>query len=262
MLIRITTGILTLLLFSSAELLAQQSADIPQYICPHANSPIVIDGNPGDSAWMQAEWTPFFVDLKTGEDGEYPTAAKLLWDDEYLYLLVCLVDPHLWAEQTKRESKVYLDNAFELFVDPDGDGKNYLEYEINALGTTWDLVMNRPYREGGEANSAFDLKDVVQAISLNGTINDPQGTDVGWTLELAIPFSNFENLCSNPVPTAGDTWRINLARVHWVLEVVDGKYQKKVDPATNRSKAHYWVWSPHGEVNMHRPDRFGELLFK
>jgi hypothetical protein len=44
---------------------------------------------------------------------------------------------------------IYYDNNLELFLDPDGDCHTYAEFEFNGLGHVWDLVMARPYRNGG-----------------------------------------------------------------------------------------------------------------
>lgn len=211
--------------------------------------------------WEHAEWIPYFVDLKTGEKADFSTQAKMLWDDSCLYVMVEMVDTHLWAEQAENEGKIYLDKALELFVDPDGDGLNYIEYEINALGTTWDLLMAKPYRDGGSAISNYDMKGVKKKIELIGTINNSTDIDTGWTLYLAIPFENFTGLCPKPAPKKGDTWRLNLARVHWALDVENGVYEKSKNPKTGRNISKYWVWSSHGAINMHMPERFGCVVF-
>ena len=212
--------------------------------------------------WEHAEWIPYFVDLKTGEKADLPTRAKLLWDENRLYIMAEMEDPHLWAEQTENEAKIYLDKAFELFIDPDGDGLNYVEYEINALGTTWDLLMAKPYRDGGDAISCYDMKNVEKKIVVNGTINNPNDVDTGWTLYLAIPFEIFRGLCPKPAPEKGDIWRINLVRVDWQLDITNTQnYVKATSPETGKNIAKYWVWSPHGVTNMHKPESFGYIIF-
>ncbi len=214
-----------------------------------------------DQFWEHAEKIPYFVDLKSGEKAGLPTQARMLWDDTCLYVMVEMTEPHLWAEQTKNEEKIYLDNAFELFVDPDGDGLSYVEYEINALGTTWDLLMTKPYRDGGNAISNYDMKGIEKEIKLNGTLNDATDIDTGWTLYLTIPFENFGGLYPKAVPQKGDMWRVNLARVHWELDINNGEYIKSTNPETGRNISKYWVWSTHGALNMHIPERFGYLIF-
>ena len=248
-----------LFLLLSGFLSGDDGSQAPTYHCKR-----IIEGQvdyTSDQFWEYAEWIPYFVDLKTGEEADLPTRAKMLWDDSCLYVMVEMADPHLWAEQTKNEEKIYLDKAFELFVDPDGDGLNYVEYEINALGTTWDLLMTKPYRDGGAAISNYDMKGIEKKIILNGTLNNAADIDAGWTVYLAIPFENFNGLCPKPTPEKGVSWRINLARVNWELDVVNGNYIKSKNPETGRDISKYWVWSSHGALNMHMPKHFGYIVF-
>ncbi|MDR0659648.1 MAG: carbohydrate-binding family 9-like protein [Prevotellaceae bacterium] len=211
--------------------------------------------------WSHAEWIPYFVDLKTGENANLLTRAKMLWDESFLYIMVEMEEPHLWAEQTENEGKIYLDKAFELFIDPDGDGLNYVEYEVNALGITWDLLMAKPYRDGGDAISGYDMKGNKKEIVLNRTLNNSNDIDQSRTSYLAIPFENFRGLCPKPTPEIGGIWRMNLVRVGWELAIVEGKYIKTINPDTGRNIAKYWVWSSHGFINTHMPEKFGNVVF-
>ena len=70
----------------------------------------------------------------------------MLWDDTYFYIGAELVEPHLWATLTQHDSVIFHDNDFEVFIDPNGDNHEYYEFEINALGTGWDLLLPRPYQ--------------------------------------------------------------------------------------------------------------------
>ena len=60
---------------------------------------------------------------------------------------------------TERDSVIFRDNDFEVFIDPDGDTHAYYELEINALGTVWDLLLLKPYRDGGPAINGWDIAD-------------------------------------------------------------------------------------------------------
>ena len=57
-----------------------------------------------------------------------------------------MTEPDLWATLKKRDSVIFYDNDFELFIDPDGDTHCYYELEINSHGTEWDLFLDKPYR--------------------------------------------------------------------------------------------------------------------
>ena len=48
------------------------------------------------------------------------------------------------GDPNKRDAVIYRDNDFEVFIDPDGDTHLYYEFEINAHGTEWDLLLASP----------------------------------------------------------------------------------------------------------------------
>ncbi len=112
-----------------------------------------------DAAWLDAPWSLDFVDIE-GDVKPKPwfrTRVKMLWDDEYFYVGAELEEPHLWATQTAHDSVIFHENDFEVFIDPDGDNHDYYEYEINALGTDWDLRLPKPYRDGGPALNEWEI---------------------------------------------------------------------------------------------------------
>ena len=224
-------------------------ADPPTYRCRSATAPVVIDGKPDDAAWSRAAWTADFSDI-LGHDRPAPplrTRAKLLWDEKCLYLAVEMQEPDVRGEMVQRDDPLYRENAFELFLDPDDDGREYLELEINARGTIFDLVMSRPYSERGRKREAFTIEGMKSAVHVNGTLNDPSDRDRGWTIELAIPWAALKELSPDAVPPkAGARMRMNLARTHF-------------ERAEGAGKGKVYAWSPLGEMNLHAPRRWGYL---
>ena len=187
----------------------------------------------------------------------WDTRVKMLWDDDYFYVAAKLVEPHVWATLTEHDSVIFRDNDFEVFIDPDADNHQYYEYEINALGTDWDLRLTKPYRDGGKAINEWEIPGLKKGVHVQGTINDPGDEDEWWGVELAFPWSvlaEFSKVPSPPRP--GDQWRVNFSRVQWDVEVVDGKYRK-----IEGRPEHNWVWSPQGAINMHRPEFWGYVQF-
>ena len=187
----------------------------------------------------------------------------MLWDTQYLYLGVYLEEEHLWATYTEPESIIFQENDFEVFIDPDGDTHQYYELEINALGTIWDLMLVKPYRDGGPAISGWDLDGLISAVHVHGTLNDPSDLDQGWTVEMAIPLKELvQNIRKKPLPQDGTIWRINFSRVQWELYNESGQYSKQTDPETGKALEEMnWVWSPQGKINMHMPEMWGFLEF-
>ncbi len=234
-------------------------AEPEHYLCRTANGLITIDGRLDDPAWAQAEWTEAFVDIEghSMPKPRFETRAKMLWDDDYLYVAAKLEEPHVWAYLTEHDQIVYHDNDFEIFIDPDGDRREYYEVEINALNTIFDLFMIRTYIDGGPALHDWDLKGMKNAVYVSGTLNDPTDVDRGWLVEFALPWKTLAVCAHKPTPPrTGDVWRVNFSRVEWQVEAVDGIYEKVEGTRENN-----WVWSPQGTINMHLPEHWGYVEF-
>ncbi len=239
---------------------ARMEAIVPKgYVCGRCETPPQIDGRHDDAAWQSAPWTDEFVDIE-GDPRPRPrfkTRAKMLWDDAYFYIAAQIEEPHVWGTLTEHDSVIFHDNDFEVFVDPDGDNHEYYEFEINALGTGWDLFLPRPYKDGGYAENRWEMPGLLTAIDVEGTLNDPTDRDTGWSVEIAMPWAALREYAHRPAPPRdGDQWRVNFSRVEWQAEIEDGKYRKVPDTREDN-----WVWSPQGIVDMHRPERWGSVQF-
>ncbi|MDR1552229.1 MAG: carbohydrate-binding family 9-like protein [Prevotellaceae bacterium] len=241
---------------------AQNADNVKYTVCHKASEKIKIDGYFDESAWEKTEWIDDFEDIRGGGFPEYKTQVKMLWDDDFLYLAIKFEDPHICAFITENEKQIYLDNAFELFIDPDGDAHDYYEFEINAAGATWDLQMDKPYSRGGNFNSNWTIDNIRKAIFLNGTLNNPTDIDSFWTIELAMPFAALDEYSDGKHPDNETKWRLNFLRVQWNFDIVDGKYVKKTDDKGKSLRSDLWVWSPQKQVNMHIPERWGIVEFK
>jgi hypothetical protein len=140
---------------------------------------IAVDGSLAADAWAELPWAEDFVDI-TGDSERKPrfrTRVKMGWDDEFFYVGAELEEPHVWGTITEKNAKMFEDNDFEVFIDPDGDGRNYYEFEINALGTIWELSLPKPYGEGGVPVLGCNLPGLKCAVRVRGTLNDPSDTD-------------------------------------------------------------------------------------
>ncbi|MDX2249585.1 MAG: carbohydrate-binding family 9-like protein [Bacteroidia bacterium] len=235
------------------------------YVCYRTSAPLVIDGKLSETSWMEAPWTDDFQDIEGPKMPApfYRTRAKVLWDDQYLYLAAWLEEPDLWATLKERESVIYYDNDFEVFIDPDADTHLYYEFEVNALATEWDLMLIKPYRDGGPYLNGWSVNGMKVSVFADGTINQPADRDRGWSVEIAMPWEMLrETAPGRTLPKAGDHWRLDFSRVEWRLDVVDGKYQKRLNPSTGKPFPEYnWVWSAPGVINMHEPEKWGYLQF-
>jgi len=236
-----------------------------QYIAFHAPSPITIDGKLDDPSWKGAPWTDTFVDIE-GDRRPQPrfrTRAKMLWDDDWFYIAAEMEEPDVWGTLTERDSVIFRDNDFEVFIDPDGDSHAYYELEVNALSTPWDLMLIKPYRDGGPAIHGWDIAGLQARVDVRGTLNRPGDRDEGWTIEVALPWKILKEAApGGRRPAPGDRWRINFSRVEWQIDVRDRKYVKRNKPGSaDPLPEDNWVWSPQGAINMHMPERWGYVQF-
>lgn len=174
------------------------------------------------------------------------------------------------ASFTERNAPIYQqDSDFECFVDPSGCCHQYKELEMNALNTVWNLLLDKPYADGGGEFSGrvasegeqrhYEVRAQRTATRfLSGAAGSPEGAV--WAVEIGMAHSDtlsmqpsLPALPSPARPAPGVLWRINFSRVEHKGE-------------TN------WVWSPQrvwdpsekrfsGKVNMHLPDAFGYVHF-
>ncbi|MCR4410526.1 MAG: carbohydrate-binding family 9-like protein [Candidatus Saccharicenans sp.] len=235
------------------------------YMCHRTAGPITIDGRLDENSWKSVYWSEDFMDIegKSKPKPRFRTRVKMLWDDEYFYVGAELEEPQVWATLTRRDSIIYQDNDFEVFIDPDGDTHNYYELEINALNTVWDLFLVKPYRDGGPAIHAWDIQGLKTAVQVEGTINNPADKDRGWTVEIAFPWEVLKEAAPfKKKPESGDRWRINFSRVEYRTVVEGGSYVKMKDKTSGRELPEdNWTWAPQGLVNIHYPEMWGYVQF-
>ena len=246
------------LLLGVGAVLAQGSTP-KSYVCYRTTGKIVVDGKLNETAWRKAPATDLFVDIEgdVKPRPRFQTRAKMLWDDRYFYISAELQEPHVWGTLTKRDSVIFHDNDFEVFIDPNGDRDEYYELEINALNTVWDLFLPKPYLDGGKAQDDWNITGLKTAVQIQGTLNNPGDQDKGWTVEMALPWQVLGEFAHQAAPPLdGDQWRVNFSRVEWQHEIVGGKYRK-----VPNTKEDNWVWSPQGVVDMHQPEKWGYVRF-
>jgi len=272
------TGVLCAALISSVQGFSQNAEDVRRdmpesfrefermfvtpahYVVARVAEPPLIDGNINERAWESAAWTDEFQDiegcLSSRPKPAFATRAKMLWDKDYLYIAAQLDEKHVWATLDQHDQIVFHDNDFEIFIDPRNTTHTYFEIEINALNTIFDLYLPKPYQAGGNPLIAWDSRGLKHAVEVQGMLNDASDEDRGWTVEMAIPFASLD-----ATPRDRSLWRINFSRVEWDTHIQDGKYVKMTGTDGKPLPENNWVWSPQGVIDMHRPERWGYLLF-
>ena len=204
------------------------------------DSEIKIDGQQDEPAWESADSVDFQFTWVVDEEKE-GTQAKLLWDDEYLYVGFVCEDAYIWAVHTERDSEVYRDDCVEVFTSPNPDQlEKYFNIEMNVNAASLDHF----HLEGPESKAAWD-PEVLIATSVIGTQNKDDDKDQSWTLEVRIAFASFEGVAQSIPPNNGDEWRLNLNRL---------------GGETNNEKSQ-WNAGDLDKPSFHAPDYFGRVYF-
>ena len=211
--------------------------------------PIVVDGVLDEAAWQVAKPLSPLRDL-SGKASPFTADIRMMYDEQYLYVGAVLPEKTLTAKLTERDSIIYHDDDFEVFIDPTGQGRNYVELEINQLNTVWDLFITAPYREGSAcvALHDWDIKGLKHAVSVQGTLNAGEGDDTSWTVEIAWPWESITGHSELPrkgrAPAPGTEMRFNFSRVDH-----DGGVEWNT------------VWAPTRQVTIHAPEHWGRVRF-
>lgn len=236
--IYLAVGTLTLLLSTAS------AGERPSYTIYRAGSPISVDGRLDEPAWVGAPDVGAFVFPWYEKGKKEQTIAKMLWDDENLYVAYICEDSRIWAEHNARDSAVYEDDCVEVFVAPDPDRPaSYFNIEMNVLG----IFLDQFHPDGPKAPVPGEWNGVGIEISTSivGTLNDDRDEDQYWILEAAIPFINFSGVAKQAPPAPGDLWNLNLNRLG----------------GNTNSQFSQWSASRTDHPQFHAPGDFGQVMY-
>lgn len=172
------------------------------------NDKITIDGDLTD--WK----TPFlgpFVIHNSGEKSTQNTMVSLSWNDENLYIAYRSKDSKIIGKSQPKDSKIYeTDDLVEMFIDPDGDGKNYIEIGVNAFSTYYDMLLKCISPECGGWNTSMEY-------TISGFEAVSKTTTEGFNTEIKIPFSSLEKIENGNFtkPKTGTKWKGNTFRIDY-----------------------------------------------
>jgi hypothetical protein len=217
-------------------------AQTPTYQAKRAPARITVDGKLDDKAWAAANAVELIFPWESQTGAKQKTTFRILWDDTNLYVAYDCEDRDIVAQFTERDDPTYRDDAVEIFLNPRPTQTGlYFGLEMNARAVLYDYLMY----DSRYAMKLFNLQGVQLATHIRGTLNARGDDDQGWTLEVAIPWTNFADIgAKRPEPNA--SWTMNVNR--W-----DG-----VEPTRRMSN---WSDPQQPRPNPHVPARFGQIVF-
>lgn len=232
----------------------------PVMVCRRVpDGTITIDGKPNEAAWKRADVATNFKETRNLAPCKAKTACRLLWDSKHLYVAFECEDSDVIGTIAERDGDYWREDTVEVFIDPNADGMDYLEFEVSPRGLLYDgaIADYRPEVDWLkdithlDINKSRDLYDTATplAVHVDGTLNNSADKDRGWTCEIAFTWAEIAR--GTPVaagaPQDGDLWRIGLYHIN-------NKAYK--DPKF----AQYGAWSP-TTTWFHAPRLFGRVVF-
>jgi hypothetical protein len=216
-----------------------QTLELPVYEVSRTATPIKVDGKLDDAVWAHAPPFPDFRMNLDGAPGHYKTEARALYDDTFLYFSFRSRDDNIWATLKTRDQHLWDEEVVEVFVQADPNQTNYIELEVNPLGTMLDIYLldiRKPL-----LYESWNSRKLKWGVQVMGTVDGKDG-DREWTCEIALPLEDVATAKNLP-PQAGDRWKVNLYRVE------------------QRPKPVLLAWSPTLKDDFHLPGKFGEIVF-
>ena len=257
---------------------------LAEYVAHRSLKPINLDGVLDEPSWKAARSSNKFVDLVSGKPTMHDTTVKLLWDETFLYVGYEIEEPNVKAKFLERDAPIWQDNDVELFIAFD---HTYYEFEINAHGTIYEglFVWESEYKRlGFEKFKEINIQDpnvkrqpfngvgytkhprgkrlaflrwdypgLRSGVHVNGTLNNENDEDSGWTVELAIPWRGMKTLAHGDdrsiPPKSGDLWRMDFSRFN---------QYRAPSPARDSGG---WALNHHGIWDSHIPEVFAKVTF-
>jgi hypothetical protein len=197
-------------------------------ICGRAATPPIVDARADDPCWSEAMVATDFSVLGSAgaERAFYQTTVRTAWDERALYLHVICLEPDpgaITAKTTDRDGPVWLEDAVEVFLQPDTGRSDCFQFAVNARGTLYDAH---------DGSASFDTKADVRA-----TIGEQ-----AWQVEMAIRWADL----GVPAPRSGDAWGFNV-----------GRERRPADPQEWST----WAALAKGVKRFAQPALFGRLQF-
>lgn len=185
---------------------------------------ITIDGKLDEKVWQQAEGcnlinVMFFKGYgkamaNVRKDKFQNGTVYFAYDKDYLYVAGRLQDEDIMQYDTIHQTHSYSNgDAFELFLKPKNK-PHYWEIYVtpqNARSSFFYLSSGAIFTYS--RNIKHFMKGMRSAVQIDGTLNNSDDRDKGWTFELAIPV---KDIADKGVPFDGTApWTVLPARYNY-----------------------------------------------
>lgn len=163
-----------------------------------AVGPVAVDGMLDEAAWAEAAPLAGFRQIEPVQGAPAPldTEVRVLYDGRFLYIGAFLSDPQgpdgARVRGLGRDFAWFENDAFGITLDPFGDGRIGMAFQVNAAGVQRDQLV-------------FD--GTVYQLEWNGVWHArTAAAPGGWTVEMAIPWSTLR------YQEGTEDWIVNFVR--------------------------------------------------
>jgi len=192
---------------------------------------------------------PWNGELSLASSGRKPpliTRFKCFWDDKSINFLLECEDSDIRATMTEPNSKVWLEEAVEIFIAPGShDPRVYYEFQLSPANISRQIKVTNLMEEGNDLtfDDSWRCDGLQTETYVHGCLNDPSRKSEAWEGIFSIPLRCL--MGRDHVIHRGDVWRVNLFRIdRWPVQM-------------------FCAWSPtfHNPPLFHSPRHFGRLVF-
>ena len=220
----ITAWTLPLLALSASGEQGPDKNSEPVVVAKFAAEPIKLDGRLDEGAWTKTpsylltlprkaySGLPESMQRAIGENLREKCAVKLLWDDNYLYVGAEVEDSDVMNEGKEDQSYLYrTGDLIEVFLKPAKENYYWEIYGSANNKKTWLVFPSRG--RGTPSVLAYLPEDLKVAAAVDGTLNNWQDRDKGWTVEIIIPI---KELTAKGIKFDNSTnWTVLIARYNY-----------------------------------------------
>lgn len=159
---------------------------------------VTIDGYLDEAFWSRTDVAAEFrtIDPIENDDPAQPTRVRVAYDSQNLYVAWEIIETrpgHVRASVRERDGPIGVDDWVRVYLDPFQSGRDSYNFELNALGSRFDGLIENNLNERAAWNAVWEARVYRH--------------DQGWSAEMKIPFRNLA------YPSDGADWGIDFSRV-------------------------------------------------
>ena len=231
---------------ATPEPVLKTSCDQTYYCLKTRRDAITVDARLDEPAWQAAPaWTDFRTPGPAHIPAIFPSEARLLWNDQYVYLAYRCATDAIRSTLTERDGEIFNSETAELYLGPNGPDRPYYEIDFNPQNAIYDThVLDYHYAQLSLHWQEWSRGFNPAVQSATRVESNAAGRVIGWIVEAAIPMEAFRDSGRIP-PQPGNTWLFNLSRI--------------ADKGGNQLEDS--CLAPIGAADFHRPYEWPRLTF-